>query len=186
MRLRSRNSGAGRVRGPSLFVETLRQTEGTAVRHFFLGTTDETLRRLTDAIETNYPGAQIAGSYSPPFAPVSPEITASCTAEVRKTNATIVWVALGTPKQDFLAQALAEKVGLPCIAVGAAFDFVAGTTKEAPTWIQNSGLEWLYRFASEPKRLWRRYLIGNIQFLRSATGELLANTRHNPPRFREM
>ncbi|WP_230678277.1 WecB/TagA/CpsF family glycosyltransferase [Rhodococcoides fascians] len=172
MRLRDRRSNAKQVRGPSLFVESLRTTQDTDVRHFFLGTTELTLAKLIEAVDSKYPGVNIAGSYSPPFAPLSPELTGACTKEIQNTNATLVWVALGTPKQDFLARDLSTQTGLPCVAVGAAFDFVAGTVKEAPSWVQNTGLEWLYRFATEPRRLWRRYLIGNFQFVWSAITEI--------------
>lgn len=172
MRMRDRTSRAKRVRGPSLFVESLRNTQDTDVHHFFLGTTESTLAKLISAVDIQYPGAKIAGTYSPPFAPLSPELTAACTKEILKTDATLVWVALGTPKQDFLARDLSIQSGLPCVAVGAAFDFVAGTAKEAPSWVQNTGVEWLYRFAHEPRRLWRRYLIGNFQFLWSAITEI--------------
>lgn len=172
MRMRDKKSNAKQVRGPSLFVESLRKTQNTDVRHFFLGTTEPTLAKLIEAVDSKYPGVKIAGSHSPPFAPLSPELTEACTKEILNTSATLVWVALGTPKQDFLARDLSTQTGLPCVAVGAAFDFVAGTVKEAPSWVQNTGLEWLYRFATEPRRLWRRYLVGNFQFLWSAVTEI--------------
>lgn len=79
-----------------------------------------------------------------------------------------MWVGLGTPKQDFVSTALAERLSVPCVGVGAAFDFAAGSVREAPLWIQNSGLEWLYRLASEPRRLWRRYVFGNVRFIVAA------------------
>lgn len=166
---------ARRVRGPSLFVETIAATSSDEFGHFFLGTTTETLNKMTAKLADAHPQLVISGSYSPPFAPLSEDLYEDCAREISRTDAKIVWVALGTPKQDFLAEELSKRVGRPCIAVGAAFDFVAGTVKEAPIWIQNSGFEWLYRLAAEPKRLWRRYLIGNLQFLQSAISERSRN-----------
>ena len=161
----------GRVRGPSLFVETLDAGRKENVGHFFLGTTPETLENLEAAAGDKFPGIRISGRFSPPFAPLDEDFYRECAARIAATDAQLIWVALGTPKQDFVAAELAKRVGRPCAAVGAAFDFVAGTTKEAPVWMQNSGTEWLYRFATEPRRLWRRYLFGNVQFLRSAMTE---------------
>jgi N-acetylglucosaminyldiphosphoundecaprenol N-acetyl-beta-D-mannosaminyltransferase len=87
--------------------------------------------------------------------------------DIRSASPDIVWVGLGTPKQDFEVSRLASE-GFMAIAVGAAFDFSAGTKKTAPSWMTTAGLEWLYRFGSEPRRLWRRYLVGNVIFLKSA------------------
>ncbi|BAH56173.1 WecB/TagA/CpsF family glycosyltransferase [Rhodococcus opacus] len=159
---------AGRVRGPSLFVEVLDIGRRSNVRHFFLGATEDTLASLVEQASARFPGIQIAGAYSPPFAPVTEHFYAQCVSEIQRTDAQIVWVALGTPKQDVVGATIAEMAQLPTVAVGAAFDFLAGTVREAPVWIQNSGTEWLFRLATEPRRLWRRYLIGNFQFLRAA------------------
>lgn len=168
MNARRRSSKASRVRGPSLFKDTLDATRRTEIQHFFLGTTEDTLAKLTSSVAARFPGVQIAGSFSPPFAPIDESMIQECAQAIDCTDANIVWVALGTPKQDFLAHELSIRTGRPCIAVGAAFDFVAGTVKEAPTYIQNSGFEWAYRLAMEPRRLWRRYLIGNLRFIFSA------------------
>jgi N-acetylglucosaminyldiphosphoundecaprenol N-acetyl-beta-D-mannosaminyltransferase len=88
-------------------------------------------------------------------------------AVVRASGANVVWLGMSSPKQDFEAQRLAQALPGLVLAVGAAFDFVAGTQKEAPRWIQKSGFEWLFRLLSNPRRLWRRYLIGNVVFLRA-------------------
>ncbi|MDP9889822.1 exopolysaccharide biosynthesis WecB/TagA/CpsF family protein [Pseudarthrobacter enclensis] len=104
---------------------------------------------------------------SPPFSAMSPREYESQDRRIEDTNPDIVWVGLGTPKQDFEAQRLATAGNFFAVAVGAAFDFSAGTKKEAPRWITALGFEWLFRLAAEPKRLWRRYLIGNFVFLYS-------------------
>ncbi|MGY4783670.1 WecB/TagA/CpsF family glycosyltransferase [Rhodococcus opacus] len=159
---------AGRVRGPSLFVEVLDAGRRSDVGHFFLGATEDTLARLVEQVSARFPGIRIAGTYSPPFSPVTEDFYAQCVSKIRQTDAQIIWVALGTPKQDVVGATIAEMAQLPTVAVGAAFDFLAGTVREAPEWVQNSGTEWLFRLATEPRRLWRRYLIGNFQFLRAA------------------
>lgn len=165
MRHLQHERGAGRVRGPSFFVRTLeRSSEGT-VRHFFLGATDATLEELGKKARNRWPHLAVAGTYAPPFSPITDEFIEDCRARVAAAAPDCVWVALGTPKQDFVAERLAQALDLPCIAVGAAVDFLAGTKSEAPLLMQAVGFEWLYRLATEPRRLWRRYLIGNVQFL---------------------
>lgn len=160
--------GAGRVRGPSFFKECLRAGQELGVRHFFLGTTEETLAALAAQISQEFPSAKIAGTWAPPFGPVDDDFVAAAVHRIGDTGPHIVWVALGTPKQDFAAERLAAATGSLCIGVGAAFDFVAQTKAEAPEWMQRAGAEWMFRLASEPRRLARRYLIGNAQFLRIA------------------
>ncbi|RQM32215.1 WecB/TagA/CpsF family glycosyltransferase [Rhodococcus ruber] len=160
-----RFTNAQRVRGPSLFRLALDLGRRGNVRHFFLGTTDNTLTALTRRVEQDYPGICISGTYAPPFGDVDEKLISTCAEQILSSDAQIAWVALGTPKQDFLAAELAERTGRPCVAVGAAFDFVAGTAPEAPPWLQNSGFEWTYRLLKEPKRLWRRYLFGNVKFI---------------------
>lgn len=155
------------VRGPRLFEAVLDRGRTAGLRHFLLGSTPETLNALVESIERKYPGTSIVGIESPPFRKLSAEEVIAQDLRIKQSEADIVWVGLGTPKQDFEAQRLASK-GFNAIAVGAAFDFTAGVKKEAPAWMTAAGFEWLFRFATEPRRLWRRYLIGNIQFLIAA------------------
>ncbi|MHD0300477.1 WecB/TagA/CpsF family glycosyltransferase [Rhodococcus qingshengii] len=169
--MKKQAKAAGRVRGPSLFMETLDAGRKNDIGHFFLGTTPETLTKLEAAVSEKFPGVRISGRFAPPFGPINEDFYREGTARIAATDTQLIWVALGTPKQDFVAAELARRVGRPCAAVGAAFDFAAGSAREAPQWMQNSGTEWLYRLATEPRRLWRRYLFGNIQFLRSALTE---------------
>jgi N-acetylglucosaminyldiphosphoundecaprenol N-acetyl-beta-D-mannosaminyltransferase len=96
---------------------------------------------------------------------------------IRASGATIVWVGLGTPKQDYEAQRIATSLPVVAVAIGAAFDFLAGTKAQAPLWVQRSGLEWAFRLASEPRRLGRRYVWGNSVFVREA----LKTMRHPAP-----
>lgn len=156
---------AGRVRGPSLFSSVLDSGREQGTRHFFLGATAETLTTMIERVAERYPGIEIAGSYAPRFGPVDSEFVSHATRKILDARPQIVWVALGTPKQDFATVKLAASTQLPCIGVGAAFDFMAGSVPEAPSWMQNSGTEWMFRLLSEPRRLWRRYVFGNVTFL---------------------
>lgn len=180
MRLRSGKQRPGRVRGPSLFALTLRESVRHGTKHFFLGGTPQTLARLEANVRSLCPGIAIAGTYSPPFTAMDETYIADCAERVRASGADIVWIGLGTPKQDQLGTALANEVPIVSVNVGAAFNFVAGTVREAPPWVQRSGFEWLYRLASEPKRLWRRYLIGNFQFLVVAISGLRMREQGTP------
>lgn len=163
---------ARRVRGPSLFTEVLSRGQDADIAHFFLGGSQSTLDQLSQRVGEDFPRARVVGAYSPEFGPLEREQIRRWSAIVNDADPDIVWVSLGTPKQDFAAEELAVLTGRTVIAVGAAFDFLAGTVVEAPKWIQDSGLEWLFRLASDPRRLWRRYLFGNATFLRVAAGTL--------------
>jgi N-acetylglucosaminyldiphosphoundecaprenol N-acetyl-beta-D-mannosaminyltransferase len=153
------------VRGPWLFNELMSVGREHGLRHFLIGTTDETLKRLVAELERRYPGVQIVGSLSPPFRESTPGELAAQDDAVRASGANIVWLGMSSPKQDFEAQRLAQALPGLVLAVGAAFDFVAGTQKEAPRWVQKSGFEWLFRLLSNPRRLWKRYLLGNLVFI---------------------
>jgi N-acetylglucosaminyldiphosphoundecaprenol N-acetyl-beta-D-mannosaminyltransferase len=155
------------VRGPGFFNDVLDAGRSAGVRHYLLGGSVELLDKLTAEIEARYPGVTIAGTYSPPFRALTDAEIDSQDAAIRSSAADIVWVGLGTPKQDYEVERIASKLPVVACAVGAAFDFVAGTKREAPRWMTRAGLEWVFRFASEPRRLWRRYLIGNVVFLRA-------------------
>ncbi|WP_415976060.1 WecB/TagA/CpsF family glycosyltransferase [Rhodococcus sp. 077-4] len=168
MRIQSANGPKPeRVRGPSLFEEVIDIGRASTSRHFLLGTTAETLNLLESKIQARYPGTVIAGRHAPEFGPVDDKFVTEAAIIIESSKTDIVWIALGSPKQDFASVQLAKAVGRPCIGVGAAFDFMAGTAREAPPWMQRNGLEWIYRFATEPRRLWSRYTIGNVQFVRS-------------------
>jgi N-acetylglucosaminyldiphosphoundecaprenol N-acetyl-beta-D-mannosaminyltransferase len=157
---------ASRVRGPSFFTETLERSQNTGLRHYFFGTDQAVLDELVRQVHDRYPGAIVAGASAPDFRSDPMELVAQLPSTITKDTVDIVWVGLGSPKQDFVADAIAAQRGMLTAGVGAAFDFVAGSVREAPKFVQNSGLEWLFRLVSEPRRLWRRYLIGNVQFLR--------------------
>lgn len=152
------------VRGPAFFEDVISAGRRQGVRHYLLGSTPETLSALEAALEAKYPGAQIVGKMSPPFRTLTAKEQAVQDQEIRSARPDIVWVGLGTPKQDHEARRLAT-AGFVAAAVGAAFDFSAGLKPLAPKLVRDLGLEWLHRLLSEPRRLMRRYLWGNTTFL---------------------
>jgi N-acetylglucosaminyldiphosphoundecaprenol N-acetyl-beta-D-mannosaminyltransferase len=157
-----------RVRGPSLFVDCMDAGRERGLRHFLLGTTDDTLDALSAELQSRFPGVRISGTYSPPFRPLDEDFIEACGRRIAESDSDVVWVALGVPKQDLLAHELARRLDVTCVGVGAAFDMLSGRIREAPSWMQRVGLEWVFRLAVEPRRLWRRYLLGNLTFMRLA------------------
>lgn len=136
------------------------------LRHFLYGATDETLHAMRERLQEAYPGVRVVGAESPPFRAIDDAELDDTVARIRAAEADVVWVGLGAPKQDLMGARLRERSAAPLImCVGAAFDFVAGRKRRAPAWMQRLGLEWLHRLASEPERLWKRYLVGNTMFL---------------------
>lgn len=173
-RLFGHNPVIRQVRGPQLFLDTFSAGQSLGVRHFLLGSTEDVLARLRDNLRRQFPEVQIVGAESPPFRELTATEYAAQDARILSSHAQIVWVGLGTPKQDFEARRLAEATGLTAVAVGAAFDFAAGTVREAPSWVRAIGFEWLFRLMSEPRRLWRRYILGNQAFIKTVVVERYA------------
>ena len=160
-----------RVYGPDVMEAVFDVSGPDGPRHYLLGGSPETLAALESVIADRWPRAVVVGAQSPPFRALSDAEVAEQDARIRGSGATIVWVGLGTPKQDWEVARIADSVPIVAMAVGAAFDFLAGAKPQAPTWMQKSGTEWAFRFASEPKRLARRYLWGNPRFLLAAARE---------------
>jgi N-acetylglucosaminyldiphosphoundecaprenol N-acetyl-beta-D-mannosaminyltransferase len=168
LRHRALDLPANRVYGPDLFLDVFERGQAVGLRHYLLGSTPEVLAALVENLRSRFPEADIVGSESPPFRTLTDAEQAEQRARIAASGAQVVWVGLGTPKQDWEAARLAAELPLLFVAVGAAFDFVAGTKRQAPTWMQQRGLEWLFRLASEPGRLWKRYLFGNARFVFAA------------------
>lgn len=155
-----------RVYGPILMRKALQATAGTGLRHFFYGSAPETLQALERGVERLAPGSAVAGSFSPPFRPQTSEERAEILATIRDAGTDVLWVGLGMPKQElWMHQVQAELPGIALVGVGAAFDFIAGTKREAPPVLQAVGLEWAFRLSEEPRRLWRRYAWNNPAFI---------------------
>ena len=157
-----------RVYGPDVMTGVLAASDAQGPRHYLLGGSPDTLDLLTAAIARRWPQAQIAGAESPPFRALSAAELAERDQRIAASGASIVWVGLGTPKQDWEVARLAATMPVVAMAVGAAFDFLAETKPQAPLWMQRSGLEWAYRLGSEPRRLGKRYLWGNPRFVMAA------------------
>jgi len=174
-KLRHRRSAIpnDRVYGPDLFLDVFDKGQDLRLRHYLLGSTPQVLAELETELRRRFPKAQIVGVESPPFRTLTEQEIAEQTARLVESTAQVIWVGLGTPKQDWESSRLAEEMPAVFLAVGAAFDFVAGKKRQAPLWMQRNGLEWLFRLATEPRRLWKRYLFGNARFLRASVAEIL-------------
>jgi exopolysaccharide biosynthesis WecB/TagA/CpsF family protein len=158
-------SEAKRVPGPDLMPAILKLSEEKGWKHYFYGSTEKTLAELKKVMLTRYPKLQIVGMYSPPFREVTKEEDDEIISRINDSGADFVWVALGAPKQEKWMYAHKTKVHGLMIGVGAAFDFIAGTTRRAPMWMQKLCMEWVYRILQDPKRMAPRYLNTNFAFL---------------------
>lgn len=159
-------SGQRRVYGPDLMLALCGQAQRLGHRIFLYGGRDETLPVLRSRLLARFPKLQIAGAYSPPFRPLTPEEDAHSLEEIRSSGADLIFCGIGVPKQERWMRQHRDKLpGCALFGVGAAFDFHAGRVKQAPGWMQRSGLEWLFRLRMEPVRLWRRYVFLNPMFL---------------------
>lgn len=148
---------AGRITGPDLMEEVFRISPARGYRHYFYGSTEDTLCKLRQKMQEQYPGIQIVGMYSPPFRTLTEAENDAVIRQINETQADFVWVGLGAPKQEeWMAKHQGKVAGL-MIGVGAGFDYVAGNIDRAPQWMQKQHLEWLYRVLQEPKRLAGRY-----------------------------
>jgi len=165
-----RHGVRGPVRGATL-VEAVIADSPPSVAHYFYGAHPGVAARMAKALSERYPNLRVAGVEAPPFEPITDESVLSLSRRVQTSGADVVWVGLGTPKQDYLVDQLVRYVSRPIIPVGAAFNFLSGQVRPAPTLLHGSGLEWLYRFAQEPRRLWKRYTVGNIRFLRAVLSD---------------
>lgn len=146
------------VRGPGLLDAVLRDGLSWSAKHYFYGSTPEVIEQLAIRLPKRYRGIDIIGLESPPFRPLSEAERDATRERLAATGAHYLWIGLGTPKQDWFVSEFAAHIPAVTLAVGAAFEFAAGTQKEAPVALHGSGFEWLYRLASEPRRLAGRYL----------------------------
>lgn len=163
-----------RIYGPDLFLALCKMAEQNKWKIFFYGTTGETLTRLQKQIAAKYPAISIVGSLAPPFRPLHTSEEIKYIKIIDASGAHIVFVGMSTPKQEiWMLRHVKKMQANVLVGVGAAFDFVAGTKRQAPAWMRKTGLEWLFRLLQEPKRLWRRYLIVNTQFIARAFWQLL-------------
>jgi N-acetylglucosaminyldiphosphoundecaprenol N-acetyl-beta-D-mannosaminyltransferase len=159
-------SDAGRVYGPDLMLLLLERSVSQGFTHFLYGATEETLAQLQTKLTKRFPGLRVVGRLAPPFRKLTPTEDREIVAAINAATADFVWVGLSTPKQEiWMAEHRSQLNAKVLLGVGAAFDFHAGRRRQAPSWMQRSGLEWLYRLCQEPRRLGRRYLYNNPRFI---------------------
>lgn len=154
-----------RINGPDLMMKYLAEAERLEQKVFFYGSAETTLARLCVALRGQFPRLQIGGTYSPPFRPLSREEDEAVVDMINRSGANVVFVGLGCPKQEKWMADHRGRIDAVMIGVGAAFDYHAGVIKRAPLWWQRNGLEWLYRLGSEPRRLFKRYMVTNTLFV---------------------
>lgn len=162
-----------RINGPDLMWKCLAEAERLGQSIFFYGSTEATLARLRASVAARFPRLIVAGMRSPPYRVLS---ATEAEAEVRIINysrANILFVGLGCPKQEKWMAAHRGRINALMIGVGAAFDYHAGTIRRAPLWMQGRGLEWFYRLCTEPRRLFKRYLITNTLFIIGVARQLI-------------
>lgn len=167
---------AQRVRGNDLTLELCKYAEENGLTVGFYGGAPEVIEAIKTRAAQDFPKLKIVYAFSPPYRELSAEEDAEITTQINTAAPDILFVGLGCPKQENWMAAHREKVTAVMIGVGAAFDFYAGNLKEAPPWLSNIGLEWLFRLAMEPKRLWRRYVILNPRFVLLAVEQLLGRS----------
>ena len=155
-----------RTTGPDFMEEILKISVEKGYKHYFYGSTDETLNQMKEVLAKKYPGLNIVGMYSPPFRALTPEEDAEIINKINDSNPDFVWVGLGAPKQEIWMYNHQDKIKGLMIGVGAAFDFHAGNIKRAPKWMQNCNLEWFYRLMQQPKKLFSRYFKTNFKFIK--------------------
>ncbi len=163
---------AKRVTGPDLMQKIFESSDSSGYRHYFYGSTEKTLEKLRDKLQEKYPNINIVGMYSPPFRTLTEEEDNEIIKNINNTEADIVWVGLGAPKQEIWMNNHKNKIKGLMIGVGAGFDYHAGNIKRAPKWMQKCSLEWLYRLLQDPKRLFKRYFRTNTKFIKLVHKEL--------------
>jgi N-acetylglucosaminyldiphosphoundecaprenol N-acetyl-beta-D-mannosaminyltransferase len=176
------HSLAGRVYGPELMSRACARAADSGQGFYLYGGRNQgALVQLALELRRRYPGVKIVGGYSPPHRPLSDDEEAAIADEINRSCADVVWVGIGVPKQEKWMRRMRPLLEPPVlVGVGAAFDFHAGLVPQAPYWIQEAGLEWAFRLAHEPRRLWRRYLRYNPRFVGAFARQLAKHRRQLP------
>jgi len=173
-----------RINGPDLMWKYLAAAEHLGQKVFFYGSTDSTLKALRTVLARQFPHLQIAGMHAPPFRQLTESEQQQEIERLNQSGAGLIFIGLGCPKQEKWMAAHGCQIQAVLVGVGAAFDYHAGTLKRAPAWMQRHGLEWLYRLAREPRRLFRRYAVTNTLFMVGFFRQMLQQARasHNTDR----
>lgn len=156
---------SGAIRGPSLVTDVARAGVPLDVGHYLYGGAPGVAEDVARELRTRVPGLRIAGTESPPYHSLDDSELDDLASRIEGSDAGIVWIGIGTPRQDYLVPRLASRLDIALVPVGAAFDFIAGRVSEAPAVLHGTGLEWVHRLSRDPRRLWRRYLLGNPRFV---------------------
>jgi len=154
-----------RVYGPNLTLRICERASAEGLPVFFYGSTSGVLRLMASKLVSSFPGLKIAGAEPSKFRRLSSAERENLVEKIRVSGAAITFIGLGCPRQEVFVYEFSGLLDMPVLAVGAAFPFIAGTIPQAPRWMQDAGLEWLFRLRSEPARLWRRYLLLNPTYL---------------------
>ncbi|MPZ67933.1 MAG: WecB/TagA/CpsF family glycosyltransferase [Actinobacteria bacterium] len=166
-----------RVYGPDFMLDLFAAT-GSSLRHYFYGGTPGVVDALVEQLSERFPEIQIVGSHTPEFGLTGRDVIEADVARINAAAPDIVWIGLGHPKQELWMETHVAKLDASVLAgVGAAFDYLSGTKKEAPEWMKRSGLQWMHRLGSEPRRLWKRYLVGNSTFVALLVAEWVRTGR---------
>lgn len=169
-----------RCYGPTFMLRLCEAAAREGLPVYLYGSTDEVVRRLEDNLRARFPGLPVAGRTPSAFAQVGPERLDEIATRIRGSGARLVFVGLGCPRQEVFAYEMRERLGVPLIAVGAAFEYHAGIRREPPAWVQRAGLQWLWRLAEDPRRLWRRYARTNPRFVGLVALQALSLRRSDP------
>jgi N-acetylglucosaminyldiphosphoundecaprenol N-acetyl-beta-D-mannosaminyltransferase len=161
----------GRVNGTDLMEKLVERAAQKGYSIFFLGAKPDVVRKIVELYRQKYPNLRVAGYRDGYFKPSEEN---EVVEEIRNSNADILFLAFGSPKKEIFVRNYLYRMNVPCVhGVGGSFDVVAGVTKRAPVWMQNCGMEWFYRFLQEPDRMWKRYLITNLEFVAVVLLELM-------------
>jgi len=170
-----------RVYGPDFMLDLCQASVPRGIRHFLYGGSDGVAAELRRKLCARFPGLEIVGTYEPPFRALTPEEECDLKRRISSAKPDVIWVGISTPKQDLFMAAYLDKLDVTLMAgVGAAFNFHAGRVKQAPVWMQRSGLQWLYRLCQEPRRLWRRFILQNAQYVCLLLMQMLKIRRPKP------
>lgn len=177
-----RGKPVSRTCGPDLMEAVCARSPVSGLKHYFYGGEDGVAETLKARFEWRFPGIQIVGAESPPMLPADPTEDKDLVERIVASGADVVWVGLSTPKQERWMRAHRDKLPVTLIGVGAAYDFHTGRVQRAPVWMQRYALEWLHRLMSEPRRLWRRYLVLAPKFVLLCLADMLRPGTHSETR----
>jgi N-acetylglucosaminyldiphosphoundecaprenol N-acetyl-beta-D-mannosaminyltransferase len=176
---RAQHAHVSRVYGPDLILAEFDRSSSSGHRHYLYGGGNGTGVRLAAAMRARFPKLEIVGVLEPPFATLDQLVSPETAATINAARPDVVWVGIGSPKQERWMARMRPLLDAPVlIGVGAAFDFHSGAVRQAPVWMQRSGLEWLFRLLTNPRRLWRRYLVDNPWFVWAVTLQKLGLRRY--------